>query len=225
MKHLYYQLLTLVVFTCFLSCSQSEDPTYSCNKAENEWVKRHLSEIRTMSRAEWNYVDEGLKIPVYRAFTHQQRLDFWVSKFTDVLSLDWSDAEKQHISSLLETIKEHTNYLDGYENLSEAEKDEFDLFFYKWIEKSKEEFQWSKELIQGMIASGNTLLDKKGNLAISKNRMANMSYSESSTCNCSLSNDWCTPSNVYCEAVSCEETFLGCGTILAYNCTGRCGGI
>lgn len=216
--------IILSTFACLMfSPCNSEEPIYSCDQTENEWVKENLSDIQTMSRSEWVNMDEHLKIPVYRAFTQKQKLDFWISKFKDVLSLNWNDAEREHISSLIEMIKEQAPVLDGYEKLSDEEKNEFDLFFYKWFETSRETFKWNDKLIYGIIASGNTLLDKEGNLSISNNRMTNLSYTESN-CNCSTRSDWCTPSNVYCESTSCSTT-SGCGTMFVYDCNGRCGGI
>lgn len=218
MKKLYVFAIALSFFS---SCS-NEEKVYSCNESINEWVCENLSDIRTMSRTEWSKSDEKLKIPIYRAFTHQQRLDFWLGKFQEVLSLDWSDAEKKHISKLIKELESHPNFVDGYNGLSDQEKNEFDLFFYEWFEISKNEFKWSDRQLYAIVASGNTLLDTKGTLLVSKNKEATLSYAESN-CNCSTSSDWCSTS--MCEDVSCEDTFLGCGTIFAYDCDGRCGGI
>lgn len=216
-----FLILSIILVCSFLSSCNNDEPFFSCNKAENEWVKENLSEIRTMSRSEWINVDENLKVPVYRAFTQQQKLKFWISKFTDVLSLNWSNEEREHISSLIKMIKEQASVLEGYENLSDQEKNKFDLFFYKWFEISREKFKWTDKLIYAIVASGNTLLDKEGNLSVSNNRITNLSYTESN-CNCSTKSNWCLTSS--CDNTMCTAT-SGCGTMFVYDCNGRCGGI
>ena len=210
---------------CLCSCEQ--ETVYSCNASVDEWVHENLSDIQVMTRSEWNNLEEELKIPAYRAFTFQQRIDFWNERCTEMLSLEWSDEEKEHITLLLNFINEHTNFLNGYSSMSDEEKNVFDLFFYQWRDKARTDFNWSDNLLRAVLASGNKLLDTKGTLLINQgnNRTSLLSDSESD-CNCSQSSDWCTPPGWDCEDVSwCEEDTWGCGTILAYDCDGRCGGI
>lgn len=95
-----------------------------------------------------------------------------------------------------------------------------------------EKLQWSRELIYASAASGNTILDTKGTLLVTTEQFDGRSMflsSSESICNCSISNDWCTPNNVDCEEVDCETTdggtLSGCGLLLLYDCNGRCGGI
>ncbi|WP_187374010.1 hypothetical protein [Bacteroides neonati] len=59
MKNLFY-LLYVVVLVMVSSC-QKDESVYSCDMNTNEWVKANLSDIRTMSRAEWRASDESLK--------------------------------------------------------------------------------------------------------------------------------------------------------------------
>lgn len=206
------------------SCNQ--ETVYSCDASADAWVHDNLAEIQVMTRSEWNNLEEGLKIPAYRAFTLQQRVNFWNEKLTDVLALGWSDEESEHLNLLIQFINEHQHFLDGYDNMTDEEKNIFDLFFYQWTNKAKEDFQWSDRLLRSIIASGNTLLNKKGKLLVNRgNGRKAILLSTESTCNCSMASDWCTPSGWDCEEVPCEETSWGCGTILVYDCDGRCAGI
>lgn len=220
----FFMLISLVGITL---CSCNNENIYSCNDAIDEWVHDNLSEIRVMSRAAWTTLDEEVKAPVYRAFTNQQRVDFWAKKLEELLLLDWNEVEKEHIVSAYSFIKTNPHFLDGYNILSDEEKNKFDLFFYKWIEKGKAELHWSMELMYGIIASGNRLIDKRGTLLTTVNqtgsRAAVLSTSESE-CNCSKSSDWCTPSNVFCDDAVCDIVG-GCGTFWSSDCDGRCGGI
>lgn len=220
----FFMLISLVGITL---CSCNNENIYSCDDAIDEWVHDNLSEIRVMSRGTWTTLEEEVKAPVYRAFTNQQRVDFWAKKLEEVLSLDWNEAEKEHIVSAYNFIKINPHFLDGYNILSDEEKNKFDLFFYEWIEKGKTELHWGMELMYGIVASGNRLIDKQGTLLITVNQTGSratvLSTSESK-CNCSKSSDWCTPSNVYCENAVCQIVG-GCGTFWVSDCNGRCGGI
>lgn len=208
-------------------CSCSQEIVYSCDEAVDEWVHENISEIRIMARAEWNNLKEDLKIPVYRAFTLQQRVNFWNERLADILSLEWSDEEIGHIDSLVNFINEHRHFLNGYSFMSDDEKNIFDLFFYQWMDKARTNFKWSDKLLYAILASGNTLLDTDGTLSVNQTGGKGTFRSEDakSQCNCSKSSDWCTPSSWDCEDSPCEDTFLGCGTMLVYDCTGRCGGV
>ena len=215
-----------MLFISICLCSCDKETTYSCDESIDNWVHENLSEIRLMSRSEWNNLEEGLKIPVYRAFTLQQRVDFWNEKLTNVLALNWSEKEREHIGLLNKFINEHRSFLNGYDIMSDDEKNIFDLFFYGWMDKAKINFKWSDKLIYAILASGNTLIDTNGTLLVnqSSSRSSLLSSSES-TCNCSQSSDWCTPIGWDCENAPCDKTSLGCGTILVYDCDGRCGGV
>lgn len=223
----YFMLISLMGIVL---CSCNNENVYSCDDTIDEWVQDNLSEIRVMSRTAWTTLEEDIKAPVYRAFTNQQRVDFWIEKLTDVLSLDWNEAEKEHIASVIDFVNQHPNYLDGYDYLADDDKNTVDLFFYEWEEKAKGEFNWSKELIYGIIVSGNTLLDKTGTLLTTINQTgsrATVLSTTESTCNCNLSDDWCGTST--CDNVTCEEkgggVFIYCGILGMRKCNGRCGGI
>lgn len=227
MKKIYFFILFLSV--CLCSCNQ--EIVYSCNESIDEWVHENLSEIRLMSRSEWNCLEEEIKIPVYRAFTNQQRVDFWNERITDILALEWSKEEKSHINLLLKFICEHQYFLDGYKLMSDDEKNVFDLFFYRWIDKAKIDFKWSDKILYSILASGNTLLDTKGTLATTARQFGSRAATLASTeskCNCSKSSDWCMSSSASysCEDKPCDDdTLIGCGTLLNYDCDGRCGDI
>ena len=217
------QVFTFVIFMCLCLQSCNKEVVYSCDEIVNEWVHENLSDIRVMSRSEWNKLEEDLKMPVYRAFTHQQRMNFWNDRLSEILKLEWLDEEKAHIETLLDFINNNQYIFEGYGMMSDKEKNTFDLFFYEWKDKAKIDFDWSDSLLFSILASGNTMIDTKGTLLVTDNMLNSRSLKPTSVCICSTSSDWCETS--YCEGVPCEETFLGCGTIFAFDCNGRCGGI
>ena len=67
------QIFALILFMSLGLSSCDNEVVYSCDKTINAWIHENLSDIRTMSRSEWNSLEEDIKIPVYRAFTTQQR--------------------------------------------------------------------------------------------------------------------------------------------------------
>lgn len=215
-------------FISMYLCSCNQETVYSCNESIDKWVHENLSEIQVMSRSEWNNLEEEFKIPAYRAFTLQQRIDFWNEKLTDILSLEWSKEETDHINSLIDFINEHHHFLNGYSFMSDDEKNVFDLFFYQWMDKAKTDFRWPNKLLYAILASGNTLLDTNGTLSTNQtnNKKTPFSVDPKSQCNCSQSSDWCISSfaSYSCEDHECEEGD-GCGTLFVYNCNGLCGGI
>lgn len=219
MKKIYSVVLLMI--TLLSSCNQ--DIVYSCDKSTNDWVYDNLNTIQVMTRSDWNRIEEKLKIPVYRAFTIEQKVAFWNEKLTDVLLFEWSDNEKTHIQSLITFINEHQHFLNGYALLSDKEKNTFDLYFHQWISTAKNNFKWNRKLLYAILASGHSLLDNKGTLAISPNRKTLLSSTESD-CNCSTESDWCSPNSWDCQNTLCVETNHGCGTLLVYGCNGRCGG-
>ena len=220
-----------IICTSLFLLSCNNEVIYSCNETIDEWIHENLPDIQSMSRSEWNNLEEELKLPVYRAFTIQQRIDFWNEKVTETLSLDWTNAEREHINLVLHFVNQYPHCLNGYDLLSDKEKNNFDLFFYKWTEKATNELNWSKELIYALVVSTNKLLDTKGTLLTSvnpKGRSAVLTTTESQ-CNCNIKDNWCLNSS--CDETPCEKDkekgmlFLGCGFLGAKECNGRCGGI
>lgn len=220
------QIFTLVILVslCLYSCNN--EVVYSCDENINEWVHENLSDIRIMSRSEWNNLEEDIKVPVYRAFTHQQRVNFWKNRFSDILALEWSDEEKAHIGLLLDFVNDNQYIFEGYDIMSDKEKNIFDLFIYEWKDKARVDFGWSNSLLFSILASGNTMLDTTGTLLITSNKKNSRYLEPYSSCNCSTSSDWCDSSSINeCEKKSCDDSTYGCGTIWIYSCNGVCGGI
>lgn len=105
--------------------------------------------------------------------------------------------------------------------MSDEEKNTFDLFMHQWQEKAINELHWDFQLLKAVVASGNTLLDTKGTLALSNNRTTMFSSAESN-CDCNETSDWCTPQGWSCEDTQCTGSSFGCGTLLLYSCNGEC---
>lgn len=186
MKNFYF-MISLIAGLSFISCDNEDKIVYSCDPTEDEWVHDKLDEIRSMTRTQWNALNENLKIPVYRAFTQQQQINLWIEKFKDALTLDWSELEKEHINAIIEFINEHPD-LFGEGKLTDEQQDYTSIFFYKWRETAMNQLGWDKKIIRSLIYSANTLLDTKGTLAVSNNVATIATRSEADPpkwkCNC-----------------------------------------
>lgn len=212
----------IVISIMFSACQQNET-VYSCNKDIDEWVHENLTEIRTLSRSTWNNLDENLKVPTYRAFTQQQKINFWNSKITEVLQMEWNEAETAHLNKILDFIKKNPFYFDTNKIITDEEQEAIDIFSYRWVEEAKTELGWDMPLIYAIVATGNTLLNKEGKIQTSVQSKA----TRSSGCECEIEQiiAWCLTSSCEESMIDCEPSDHGCGFLGIYKCNGTCGGI
>lgn len=217
----------LGLMVLIMSCSQSEEIFYSCDKTQDEWVKENLSEIRQMTRSEWLQVDETLARPVYRAFTPKQRIVFWQDKFNETKKLSWTDEELAHIQKAEDFMNSHLDFF--YDNLLPQEEDELEMFFYKWFKYSVEQLGWKEEVGLGIITSGHKLRNTGGELDFSSVRItANETMSTgtetSKNCHCSVHGllNSCGLSGQECTEGSCDTQDFGCGALWLQDCDGLC---
>lgn len=228
-------MISLIAGLSFTSCDNEDKMVYSCDQAKNDWVHENLDEIRSMTRAQWNLVNEGLKKPVYAAFTPEQRVSFWMEKLYQSLLLDWNDEERTHIQTLILCLEEKPQFLKGYNKLTDEEKDEMDSFSYLWIEKAQNELGWSKATIAGLVLSGNQMLDKSGTLQTVSSTKTRATRSEGnnnnqkSSCGCALDDDYCgyfAPAPFdECMKADCKVVEEDCGWLWQKDCDGECGGV
>ena len=230
---IYYVLLTGISALCSLtSCSGDDEQVYSCDKQVNTWVKANASSLQTMTREQWKGLSERVNIPVYRAFSPEQKYTFWKEKISELRTLPWSAKELEHIMRL-DTFLNNNKSLFSNEKMSDEEKDDLDVFSYKWIDYAEKELGWSKELIYAIVATGSEVKDTKGTLrtrkrsskAIAKLTPLAESNTSQSECHCnteSLVSRFLT--GFYCEYAKCETTNDGCGFLTLYKCDGTCGG-
>lgn len=133
----------------------------------------------------------------------------------------------------LDTFLNDNKSLFSNEKMSDEEKDDLDVFSYKWIDYAEKELGWSKELIYAIVATGSEVKDTKGTLrtrkrsskAIAKLTPLAESNTSQSECHCNTESlVSCFLTGVYCEYAKCETTNDGCGFFWQYTCDGTCGG-
>ena len=144
----------LVIILSLVSCNKNE-VIYSCNSEVNDWVNKNLYGISTMTRSEWKALDNEYKIPVFRAFSQEQRILFWKEKINDIINdYEWKEEEYNHLIELLEFINNNEDIFDFSKDFSDEQIEKIEVFSYKWVEKALNELEWNLPLIKSIIASG-----------------------------------------------------------------------
>ena len=142
-------ILAVILTVVFVySCNKEEQEVYSCDKELNEWAHKNVRVIRSMSREAWLQLDEQYKRPAFNALTPEQKLDFWKSKLTEVMtSFDWNDMEMEHLMKLYTYFVEHPD-LYTEESLNDSVvNDQFARFCYRWKNDAMIDLDWTEEQI------------------------------------------------------------------------------
>lgn len=155
MKRIHFFLLFLLFNMVIVSCNNDEI-SYSCDYSTNEWVKSNLAQIHKMNILDWKMLDDSLKIPVYRAFTHKQRIDFWREKFKEIKAQDWTKDELLHIEKAELFLNNHLDLLSD-KKLTDDQLDELEVFGYMWMNEGMEKFEWTPIVGNYIIGSGITI--------------------------------------------------------------------
>lgn len=232
-KDLKKALILLVVICSVASCGKEE--VYSCDPEANMWVKSNLTEIQEMSRVDYIAIgDIVYQKAAYIAFTPSQKQALWIGKMEEVLKLDWTEQESQHIQSMLDLIKVNS-FAFSIDRDPEA-FDRLEVELYKWIEYAKEELGWDKKLLYSLVVTPLAMNEKKEIIGINSNPKPRTTTSlkrgneacnpeiygtDYIWCECSTSSDWCV-STRNCKANNDCKTTGGCGTIGWYDCNGCC---
>ena len=208
-------MMTVVAARC--GCNNAdENEVYSCDKQLNEWAHDNLRTIRSMDRESWLQLDEQYKRPAFNALTPAQKVLFWKDKIQEVLTLDWNAQEEEHILKLYQ-------YFDGHPNMYEEEvlndsvkQDDFQQFAAKWRVDALFDLGWTEEQVYGIIFTGNRMINKMGEFAISyAGRLRTLSESSSDD-NCG-----CNSSEKGCDYDCKNKTVTGCGIAYALSCNGK----
>lgn len=226
MKFIKTLLFISLTLTTFASCSNEDDLQYSCDKTIDIWVKSHLTEIHQMDRKEWLNTDISTGIAIYRAFTPQQRIQFWRDKMKEVKAMKWSKQELLHIQKVEDFINKHLDFFSG-KKLTDEQLDELETFFYKWKKDGELLYEWNDEVAIAIAGTGNRVMNTAGKIVSrTGNISSDVSISRSDChCNRGFFSDFCNDDPGPCEQSNCDEKDAGCGWLFVQTCNGRCGGI
>lgn len=155
------EVICLVLLVGMATASAQCPQRYEAPDAK-EWVEKNRNLIDTLTRAGWQELDEGYKWAVLEELSPEQKHDFFVEKWQQVLTcFEWSRKEKRHLNKMYRWLLKHPN-LYGEERSDEDEK-KMGRFTDEWMMYGFYEFGWSKKLMYGMGFTPSDLLDKEGN--------------------------------------------------------------
>ncbi|WP_297251054.1 bacteriocin fulvocin C-related protein [uncultured Prevotella sp.] len=208
------------------ACNQDDERVYSCDKTINKWVSNHLAEIHQMDRNDWLKTNQSISRAVYSAFTPNQKLSFWKEKFIELKNIAWSEEELAHIKKVESFVLTNKDLFEDTK-LTDDQLDVLDSFFYKWVKEAENNLGWDKAMCIAIAGSGNTVINRKGELrALPTNSGGNvMSASTEAGCNCNTSvlSDFCGVAGPGgCEDTNCDGSDFGCGWIWVQDCNGTC---
>lgn len=226
--------LIMLIFTLF-ACT-TEDHVYSCDPEVNEFIKGNLSEIQSLSRSEFNKISKNIQPAMFAAMPTGKKQMMWEEKTNEVLKLDWTNKERQHIELLLQEIK--SNY-KWYEDPILYE-DEIDTFAYKWLSYANDELQWDQSTVYHIGFCLNPIIKNEGktmfleeenneietNNFIIKTRVEYPDVPATVKCTCRESEgDYYTSCGatklMECKKWNCIAVF-GCGLAFQQVCDGGC---
>lgn len=153
MKH--SSFLAIFVSLFIISCSQTEEPLYSCDDDVDNWISEHLDDVKSMSRSTWlNIQDFELQKSVYALFNAEQKYIIWTEHLKEVMTLDWNPDEMLHLKRMYDFIADWPELFNGrIDTMTDEDADTFEIFIYKWQEYAKENLNWSDATIYATIAS------------------------------------------------------------------------
>ena len=213
-----FLILSVVASLLFVSCSNSDDLVYSCDKQTDLWVKENIEMVRSFGRNEWLKFSNTEKRAIYRAFTPEQRVLLWKEKLNEVKKLSWNEKELSHITKIEEFIDMHKEYFES--GLSDDGKDVVDTFFYKWKTYAVDSLGWDKRICIA-IAGTPDRMGKSGELIVND---SSVQKERRKDCNCNLKQDFCdvTGGGSECRDEPCEADDWGCGWVWLNDCDGLC---
>jgi hypothetical protein len=220
------KVLIFLLVVCSITSCIKDDLMYSCNPEVNEWAKSSLTDIQKMARQDWLAIgDYSLQRAAFVAFSPAQKQALWIGKMEEVLTLDWTEREKQHIQYLLDFIKNNTAVFSN-EN---GPDDEAELLRYKWEEYAQKELGWNRELLHDLVYTPR-IMNANKKVVLEPTLPRRKSSNESGTeepkfleCYCRHpQNVGCGSGDCYHRSPKCREV-RNCGFLnIWFMCNGIC---
>ena len=229
--HYYFMLSMMLLFSC-----QQEEIIYSCDPEMDDYIKSNISEIQTMSTAEFLKIEKELQPSIFNVLKVKQKQQIWLDKYEDALKLNWTDEEREHIMLLIRYIQDNKTFFEDPKKY----EDEISIFAYKWRRYAENVLMWDNNMIYSMVYDpGYLIKDSQNKLIIIENN----DFSEKTNipiltkkfkkreennppptvkCSCNEAvNDCGTTGLMTCRKWNCIAIY-GCGFLFQAVCDGGC---
>lgn len=213
------RVLFAVFASVFLFSCQVDELEFSCDPVINSFVVENMAELSKISTQELTSYETPLQKAVFRSWSPERKRQAWLEKFQYVLDhQSFSEDERKHIFKLVNHI------VEGYfeDQLKPEGKLIRNNFSKDWLDVATNDLGWDDRFIsfcvyrlyvdQSQFETEVSSL-KSTSLSMSAN-------SESGTCNCNISNDFCSGGN--CASSGCAASSSGCGWLWSEGCNGLC---
>ena len=225
--------VALIMITFLTSCQQDE-LLYSCDREINKWATLNAEEIKSMTKSQFLDLDASYQRAAYNAFSPQQRMNLWKTKFEETLQLAWTASERIHIETLLNTIEKNIDWFNN--SRSQEVMDNIAIETYRWIDVAINDLLWDVETIYAISGTPLPIFIKDGKFAIAISQSLRDSYGQNTItrageCGCHAGN---ILSDLNCAITTidtpvcqksdqCSPLPIGCGTVWLQECDGLCG--
>lgn len=212
------QIFCIVLFSVVLVSCQQTELEYSCDPVINKYVIENKAEFSQISVTELTTYEVALQKAVFRSWEPEKKRNAWLEKLHYVLcSISLSKTESAHIERLIDHL-EVGYFLDENIQKNYAARAQF---ADEWLNYATKELGWSKRFIAFIVYrlyTNQSQLDIELSAIKSLNIEMNTD-SESGSCNCNTSYDFCSGSS--CHSNGCSSS-SGCGWLWSGSCNGSC---
>ena len=216
MKKIVFVFITVHAGILF-SCQQSEFE-FSCDPVINEFVLENREELSKLPVTAFGDYELPLQKAVYNSWDAQKKREAWIGKLQHVISSgSFAEPEILHLQKLTGHIHEDYFLESGVREEQESRK----RFADEWINYAVSKLGWSEQYIAFLVYRLYTeqyqFDDELSLLSLLDKNVS--TDSETVSCTCSTSSDYCGYS--YCHTGDCSIT-SGCGWLWTEQCNGVC---
>ncbi len=209
----YFSLLLLFQF----SCQQSEFE-FSCDPLINEFVTENQAELSRITVGELTSYEIALQKAVFRSWGYEKKRNAWIEKLNHVLNENsFSQEESDHIKKLIGHIE--VDYFQE-QKIQSGSKTRMQ-FADNWIKYAIDELGWDDQFLAFLVYRlyTNQYQFDSEFYALKSTASEMTTNSESGTCNCNTTSDFCSGSA--CTSGGCSSS-SGCGWLWSETCNGSC---